>query len=156
MDIVIAKQEWIIMNFSARQKQEDPEVNLVPLIDLLLVILIFLVVTTTYSKIAPLRVDLPQSTAEQVAPLPNEIRIRLLHDDKFILDSDQTAIVHLKNLEEALLARRATLNNPVLVIEADAQAKHQSVVTALDIARRAGISSATFATQSNTSPNLSP
>lgn len=125
----------------------EPEINLIPFIDVLLVILIFLLLTTTYSQKLQLRINLPMAQAEkdQAPNPPLHITVTANGDyglqGKLIPDHTATA------LSEALLAQIRGDSQPVLIISADALSSHQSVITAVDGARMAGISHITFALQ---------
>ena len=134
------------LEFKTRQ-QSEPEINLIPFIDVLLVILIFLLLTTTYSHNLQLRINLPVAQADKdQAPNP-PLRITVTANGNYALQgkliSDHTAAA----LSEALLAQIRGDSQPVLIISADALSSHQSVITAVDAARMAGISHITFALQ---------
>ncbi len=134
------------LQFKTRQDSE-PEINLIPFIDVLLVILIFLLITTTYNQNLQLRINLPvaQADKDQAPNLPLHITVTANGDyglqGKLI--DDHTAAA----LSEALLAQIRGDSPPVLIISADALSSHQSVITAVDAARMAGISHITFALQ---------
>ncbi len=136
------------LNFRHR-RPEEPEINLIPFIDVLLVILIFLMLSTTYSKFTELRVNLPVADAEKARNAPKEIIVAVAADGRFSVNRqavDGRDVVQLA----AVLARAAEGSGEHLVIvSADANATHQSVITVLDAARRAGLPQITFATQSS-------
>jgi biopolymer transport protein ExbD len=129
-----------------RPYEEEPEVNLIPLIDVLLIVLIFLAVSTTYSRFAELRIQLPSADATQPAPPPAVLNVAVTADgryalDKTVLPGDAGA------LTEALTAAVRGRDDVLLVINADAQAPHQSVISVMEAARLAGIVRISFATQ---------
>lgn len=136
------------LNFRHR-RPEEPEINLIPFIDVLLVILIFLMLSTTYSKFTELRVNLPVADADKARNAPKEIIVAVAADGRFSVNRqavDGRDVVQLA----AVLARAADGSGEHLVIvSADANATHQSVITVLDAARRAGLPQLTFATQSS-------
>src|SRR5690606_33602591 len=135
------------MNFRRGMRREDPEINFVPLIDVLLVILIFLMVTTTYSKFTELKVDLPDASAAPVAERPEEVVVAVSADGQYRIAGSGTALSSAALVHELQLkAQGAT--PPVLVIYADAQGPHQAVIAVLDSARRAGLERVTFAADS--------
>ena len=130
---------------------EDPEINLIPLIDVLLVVLIFLAVSTTYSRFAQLQIDLPTADPNNAASRPQEIQVGISADGRFALGRTVLPVNDASALAEVLRAAAAKLSDPVVVINADAQAPHQSVITVMDAARNAGLSRLSFATQHRTS-----
>ena len=75
------------MNFKRGRKREEPEINFIPLIDLLLVILIFLMVTTTYSKYAELQINLPEASAEKAPDRPQVINIGVDNGGKYSVNN---------------------------------------------------------------------
>jgi len=139
------------MNFKKGAHREEPEINLIPLIDLFLVIIIFLMVTTTYSKFAELQITLPTADAEQAPTRPAEIDIAVTQEGRYTVDGRQVAARDSAGLAEAIRASAATRKDPVIVINADAQATHQSVVNVMEAARTAQIAQITFATQTSQS-----
>lgn len=135
------------MNFRHR-RSEEPEINLIPFIDVLLVVLIFLMLTTTYSKFTELQVNLPTANAEQPRQHPKEIIVGVAADGRYVVDRQQLADRSVEGLTQALGAAAGGQGDRVVIISADASAAHQSVINVLDAARRAGLSQLTFATQS--------
>jgi biopolymer transport protein ExbD len=135
------------MSFHPGRRREDPEINFIPLIDLLLVILIFLMVTTTYSRFTELQVDLPSANADQAAERPAEIVVAVAADGRYLLDAGTPRVLAPEALVAVLVRAASGQREPVLVIHADAGARHQSVVAVLEAARQAGIARVTFAAQ---------
>ena len=134
------------MNFRGRWK-EDPEINLIPMIDVLLVILIFLMVTTTYSKYAELQINLPTAEAEKQTDRPNEINITVSAAGQYTIDRKPVSFASVAAFGDAMRAAAAGLKDPIVVINADAAANHQSVIHVMEAARLAGLSHVSFATQ---------
>ena len=130
---------------------EDPEVNLIPLIDVLLVVLIFLAVSTTYSRFAQLHIELPSADPNQAAARLQEIQVGISADGRFALGRTVIPVSDSGALADLLRAAAAKLTDPVVVINADAQAPHQSVITVMEAARNAGLSRLSFATQHRSS-----
>lgn len=139
------------MSFHPGRRREEPEINFIPLIDLLLVILIFLMVTTTFSKFTELQVELPSANADQAAERPAEIIVAVAADGRFLLDAGSPRFVQADGLVTELGRAAAGRTDAVLVIHADAGARHQSVVAVLEAARQAGIARVTFAAQGGAS-----
>ncbi len=134
------------MNFRPGNRDE-PEINLIPFIDVLLVILIFLMLTTTYSKFTELQVNLPVADAEQQRSNPKEVVVAVGSDGRYAINKEVLEGAGVDTLTNAL-ARAAQDNKEVVVIiSADAAATHQSVINVMDAARRAGLVQVTFATQ---------
>ena len=134
------------MNFRHR-RSEEPEINLIPFIDVLLVILIFLMLSTTYSKFTELKVNLPVADSERARDYPKEIIVGVASDGRYTVNRDAVAGRDLATLTAALAAAAAGQNDRVVIVSAYASAAHQSVINVLDAARRAGLQQLTFATQ---------
>ena len=134
------------MNFRPRHRDE-PEINLIPFIDVLLVILIFLMLSTTYSKFTELQLTRPVADVEQQRDRPREVIVAVTADGRYSINKtvvdDRSAV----SLAQALMAAAGSQKDTVLIISADATASHQSVVTVMEAARRAGIAQITFAAQ---------
>ncbi|MGV8893791.1 MAG: ExbD/TolR family protein [Burkholderiaceae bacterium] len=143
------------MKFRKVSGREDPEINLIPFIDVLLVILIFLMVTTTYSKFSELQITLPSADAEKVQQRPFEINVGVSTDNsRYVINNTSVAYHDVQELAESLKLA-ATLNgvpqtDPVVIISADGTATHQSVINVLEAARLAQFTKVTFATQVST------
>jgi biopolymer transport protein ExbD len=137
------------MDFRRGKHEEPLEINLVPLIDVMMVILIFLMITTTYSKYTELQINLPTADAEKQLERPNEINVLVNAQGQYVINRSATPFTSIEALSDVL--RRAALNqkDPIIVISADANATHQSVVRVMEAARVAGLSQITFTTQSN-------
>lgn len=135
------------MNFQRGRDREEPEVNLVPLIDVLLVILIFLMVSTTYSKFSELQITLPTADAEKMLERPREINVAITADGKIVVDKQAVGSNEPSILADALKAAASGQSDPVIIINADAQTTHQSVVNVMEAARIAQLPRLTFATQ---------
>ncbi len=137
------------MNFR-RAFIEEPELNLIPLIDVMLVVLIFLAVSTTYSRFTQLQIELPTADAERPPTRLQEIQVAVTADGRFAIDKALVAMTDPESLAELLRAAAQSNAAPLIVINADAQAPHQSVVTVMEAARMAGITHLSFATQQRT------
>jgi biopolymer transport protein ExbD len=135
------------MNFRRRPAAEEPEINLIPFIDVLLVILIFLVLNTTYAKYTELPINLPTANAKQAQNRPLEIVVTVPQDGRYVVNQQLVEGRSVELLAAALNRAAGQERNVVVVINADAAASHQSVVNVMDAARRAGLAQLTFATQ---------
>ncbi|MCY7306585.1 MAG: biopolymer transporter ExbD [Rhodoferax sp.] len=134
------------MNFRHRER-EEPEINLIPFIDVLLVILIFLMLSTTYSKFTELQLKLPVADVDAQRDYPKELLVTVASDGSYGVNSVLVAGRSTEALASAMLANAKAGKDTVVVINADASAKHQAVVTVMEAARRAGLTQLTFATQ---------
>ena len=135
------------MDFSRGRREDYPEINLIPFIDILLVIVIFLAVTTTYARFAELKINLPTSSAEQTPTQPKQIEVGVAESGRYQIDSTAVGDVSVDELAAALKKAAGDATDPVVVINADARAAHQSVVNVMEAARRVGLTRITFATQ---------
>lgn len=127
--------------------REEPEINLIPFIDILLVVLIFLMLTTTYSKYTELQVNLPVADAEQPREYPREIIVSVGQDGRYAVGGQVLESASVEALVRALQQAADGSREPVVIISADAAATHQAVVNVMDAARRTGLNQITFATQ---------
>ena len=135
------------LNFR-RGHREEPEINLIPFIDVLLVILIFLMLTTTYSRFTELQITLPVADAEKPKERPHEILVSVTADGLYVVDRKPVDGRQVQQLAQALGAAARGITEPIVVVSADASAAHQSVINVMDAARRANLPKLTFATQS--------
>jgi biopolymer transport protein ExbD len=134
------------MNFR-KARPEEPEINLIPFIDVLLVILIFLMLSTTYSKFTELQITLPAADAEKARDRPHEIIVAVAADGRYAVNRKPVDGRSVEALTAELTAAAAGAKEMVVIISADATAAHQSVVNVMEAARRAGLPRLTFATQ---------
>lgn len=134
------------MNFRTSSR-EEPEINLIPFIDVLLVVLIFLVLSTTYSKFTELQVKLPVADVDAQRDYPKEVIVSVSSTGAFAVNAAVVPGGSPEALASAILAAAKAGADSVVIINADASARHQSVVTVMEAARRAGLTQITFATQ---------
>ncbi|HEX6320096.1 MAG TPA: biopolymer transporter ExbD [Burkholderiales bacterium] len=135
------------MNFQRGREKEPLEINLVPLIDVLLVILIFLMITTTYSKYTELQINLPTADAQKQPERPAEIAVLVNAQGQYVVNKQAVAFRGVEQLADELRRAGGGAREPVVVISADAAATHQAVVRVMEAARIAGLSQITFTTQ---------
>ena len=138
------------MNFRPRQK-EEPEINLIPFIDVLLVVLIFLMLSTTYSKFTELQLKLPVADADAQRDYPKELLVTVNSEGDYGVNRVAVQGRSVEELSAALLDAAKAGKDSVVVITADASARHQAVITVMEAARRSGLTQITFATQSTPS-----
>lgn len=133
------------MNFRSAP-DEEPEINLIPLIDVLLLTLIFLIVTTSFSDQAQLQVQLPEAAADP-SPVPDALRVVIDARGQYYIDDRQLLSNNVELLYTAMSRAAGGDKERLVVIEADAKTPHEAVVRAMDVARRLGLTRLTFATQ---------
>lgn len=134
------------MNFKPRQPSPEPEINLVPFIDVLLVVMVFLIITTSWSRLTELPIQLPQAETDASTPRPLQIVLTITAQGQFSVNQSPVGGSSVASLVAVLspLAQKESL----LIIRADAAAQHQSVIHAMEAARRSGLSRITFEAQS--------
>jgi biopolymer transport protein ExbD len=137
------------MNFQRGKAKEPLEINLVPMIDVMLVILIFLMITTTYSKYTELQINLPSAQAARQLERPNEIAILVNAQGQYVVNRNAVPFRSVEQLAGELRRASAQMQDPIVVISADANATHQSVIRVMEASRLAGLAQITFTTQSN-------
>ncbi len=135
------------MNFRPHRRNEEPEINLIAFIDVLLVILIFLMLSTTYSRFTELQLNLPAADAETLRERPGEIIVAVSSDGRYMLNRRAVDGRSVEQLAAELRAAAAGRPDTILIVSADALATHQSVINVLDAARRAGLARLSFAAQ---------
>ncbi|UUX94678.1 biopolymer transporter ExbD [Aquabacterium sp. J223] len=136
------------MNFR-RAHRDEPEINLIPFIDVLLVVLIFLVLTTTYSKFSELQLTLPTADAEKLRDRPAEVIVSIAADGRYGVNRKPLEGRSVELLASELTAAAQGREDAVVIVSADAGTPHQLVINVLDAARRAGLSRLTFAAQTS-------
>ena len=135
------------MNFRLGRRREEPEINLIPMIDVLLVILIFMMVTTSYAKFSELRINLPQAGGEVSDAKANLINVAVDASEHYSINNQGVQYTGVDALAASLKTAAGTQTDPTIVIDADAKATHQSVINVMEAARRAGFGRITFTTQ---------
>ena len=142
-----------MMDFRRGRRREDPEINLIPFIDVLLVVLIFLMVTTTYSKFTELQITLPTADADKALDRPFEINVTVDAKGNYTINNVAVSFHDVASLADDLKsAAKANPNaapgkSPVVIVNADQFAMHQMVINVLEAARIAGYDKLTFAAQ---------
>jgi biopolymer transport protein ExbD len=146
-----------MMDFRRGRKREDPEINLIPFIDVLLVVLIFLMVTTTYSKFTELQITLPTADAEKAIDKPFEINVTVDAKGNYTVNNQPVSFHGVAGLADDLKRAAGTgpdgqplakpVRDPVVIVNADQFAMHQMVINVLEAARMAGYEKLTFAAQ---------
>lgn len=135
------------MNFQRGRHREEPEINLIAMIDVLLVILIFLMISTTYSKFSGLEINLPTADAPQSKEQPNEINVAVTAAGEITVNKAPIGGRDIQSIAAAMKRSTGAGKDPVVIINADAKAAHQSVIDVMQAAQQAGLSHISFATQ---------
>ena len=139
-----------------RPKSSEPEINLIPFIDVLLVILIFLILTTTYGRLTQLDMRLPKADSAQQENRPDEIRVSVSSDGQYTVQKNPVTTPDIGSLIQALTLATNQNGDALLVISADARASHQAVMQVLEAAQKAGLQYITFSAQSRTGNTALP
>ncbi|MDO8412230.1 MAG: biopolymer transporter ExbD [Gallionellaceae bacterium] len=134
------------MNFQRGRVREEPEINLIPMIDVLLVILIFMMVTTTYSKFSELQINLPQAGGEAATAQPNQINVSVDAAEHYAINNTAFSFGGVQAMAQALNKTAGSQQDPTIIINADARAPHQAVINIMEAARLAGYGRITFTT----------
>ena len=138
------------MRFRPRAFREEPEINFIPLIDVLLVILIFLMVTTTYSRFAELQINLPTADAAKAPERTEQIDVAVDAQGKYQINRSAVVFQGAEPFSQELRRAAGDKKDPVIIISADANSPHQSVINVMEAARIAGYAKITFTTQAKT------
>lgn len=133
------------MRFRQRFR-EEPEINLIPLIDVLLMTLIFLLVTTSFSHEARLRLQLPEAASDAKIESAT-LRVAIDVSGQYFINGKQLVNASAETLREAMQQAVGGQKDPVIVVQADRKTTHESVVRVMEAARRLGYTHLTFATQ---------
>ena len=137
------------MGFKRKSRLEDPEINFIPLIDVLLVIIIFLIVSTTFSKFSELKINLPTADANPVEEKLLPINVTVTKDGQYAINEEILPQKSIDSIEKRLIQVAGNTKDLPVIINADAETPHQSVVNIMEASRRAGLTKITFSTKIN-------
>ena len=137
------------MGFKRKSRLEDPEINFIPLIDVLLVIIIFLIVSTTFSKFSELKINLPTADANPVEEKLLPINVTVTKDGQYAINEEILSQNSIDSIEKRLIQISGSSKDLPVIINADAETPHQSVVNIMEASRRAGLTKITFSTKLN-------
>ena len=143
------------MNFG-RPRSNEPEINLIAFIDVLLVVLILLMLSTTYGRLTQIELKLPTADSAQQQEKPNEIRVIVSSDGRYMVQKKAVDGTDIQAIGLALAAAAKETANPLVVISADARASHQSVIQVLEAAQTTGLQQVTFTAQSRSQATTLP
>ena len=140
------------MNFSANQEVDETAIELTPLIDVVFLLLIFFMISTTFTKETTLKINLPEATGEKLAEQPASIEVLVGSASEYAIVSQEggeaRALIN-SNRETLMKALSEYSRNEslLLIIRADKKATHEAVIKVLDVAQQLGLSNITFATK---------
>jgi biopolymer transport protein ExbD len=134
------------MNFQRGRMREEPEINLIPMIDIFLVIIIFLMVSTTYAKFSELQINLPQASGKETNSQAKQINVSVDASEHYAINNATTTFNSVQNMSQMLRTAAGEQKDPTIVINADAKAPHQAVINIMEAARLAGYGRITFTT----------
>jgi biopolymer transport protein ExbD len=138
------------MNFRKRLQKDQPEINFIPLIDVLLVIIIFLVVSTTFSKFSELKINLPVAEANPVERKNVPINVTITEDGEYTINENILSDISIEAIQDKLMEiSKKNQDKMPVIISADAKTNHQSVINVMEASRRAGLTKITFSTKVN-------
>ncbi len=137
------------MNLSPK-RSEEPDVNLTPMIDVVFLLLLFFMVSTSFIRESSLKVDLPEATGEAMTEQVDPIDIVIQADGKILVNDQAVTNVTSSTLAEALKRVVGEQKDPHVIISADAKAEYQLIVTAMDTAQQLGYTKLTLATRQTT------
>jgi len=137
------------MNFQKGKKNDDLEINFIPLIDVLLVIIIFLVVSTTFSRFSQLKINLPIAEANIADNNAEHINVTISQGGKYAINEKPISAETVADLIIKLREVSASKIDSTLIINADALAYHQSVINVMEASRQVGLTKITFSTKVN-------
>ena len=134
------------MNFRPRRK-DDLDLNLTPLIDVVFLLLIFFMVSTTFEMKSEINIKLPEAAENRAEVVPDSIVVAIDANGRMFVDDNPLVNTQILTIREAIRHSSQNLDNPSIIINADANATHQSVVRVMDAARQLSLTRITFATR---------
>ncbi len=128
-------------------RREEPSVNLTPLIDVVFLLLIFFMVTTTFREESEIQINLPQASNKPVEHEAQALEVTIDRDGHFFVNQQALINTQLDTLKRALRELKSDAGNQSVIVSADANAPHQAVVKAMDAARQVGLTRLSIATR---------
>ena len=135
------------MNFRQDQVAEEPQLNLTPLIDVVFLLLIFFMVSTTFNKQSEISIELPEASGKPLKTDKFVIEIEIDNQGRYFVNQQRVKDNKVITLKRAIRLTRGKEKNPQLIISSDRNTPYQAVVTAMDAARQLGLVNLTFATK---------
>jgi len=137
------------MRLKRRNHDDDIELNFIPLIDVLLVVIIFLMITTTFAKLSEIKINLPVAEKNQVNEETVPIRVTITEDGRYFINDEPLVSTEIESIANVLKELAQDKQDTQVIISADANARHQSIINLMEAARKAMLSKVAFATKSN-------
>ena len=134
------------MRIRSERDDDAPDINLVPLIDVILVLIIFFVITTTFESRSALQLQLPEATAEPIAAQARALSVLINADGRYFIDEQEVLRTDIDALKESLSQAAGGDRQRQVILRADARTPHQAVVTALDALGQMGFRRISIAT----------
>ncbi|MCG8379784.1 MAG: biopolymer transporter ExbD [Proteobacteria bacterium] len=134
------------MNFRS-ERRDEVNLDITPLIDVVFLLLIFFMVSTTFEHNSEINITLPTSSKEITEAKPDAVNVGLDAQGNVYINDNALVNAQIETIKTALSDALVGLNEPPIIISADAEASHQSVVRVMDAARQLGLVKITFATQ---------
>lgn len=134
------------MKLGAARREDDFEINVIPLIDVMLTLLMFFVLTATFEQRARLKVNLPQASETADSTQDQSLTVQIDSDGRYFIDSNEVLNPSVDSLKEALVQTAGEDRSRPVTIRADAKTPHQSVVTAMDALGQVGFTRLSIAT----------
>lgn len=135
------------MRFRTKQSEGSlSDINLIPLIDVMFVLLLFFVLTTTFNDNSEIEITLPKASQAPQETLPLSIELTIDAEGQYYVNQQRLVNTQLETIKRALKQVAGEQQSPVIVIKADAKTPHQAVISAMDAARQLGFSKLGFAT----------
>ena len=140
------------MNFGHSEEQDETGIELTPLIDVVFLLLIFFMISTTFTKETSLKINLPESTGEAVTQQPLSVEVQIGAESQYAIasESDGAAKALINSNRDTLkraLSEFQSQQQLLLIIRADRQAPHEAVIKVMDVAQELGLTNVTFATK---------
>ena len=134
------------MQIRSRRDDSEPEINLVPLIDVILVLIIFFVVTTTFDLNSALKLELPQASAEQSEAPDHLLSVLVNAEGRYFIDEHEALRTDVESLKRTIVEVAGDDRQRPVLLRADARTPHQAVVTAMDALGQLGFRQISIAT----------
>jgi len=128
------------------RRREEPDVNLTPLIDVVFLLLIFFMVSTTFERETEISIELPEASGPMMSDEKLVVEISIDDQGRYFVNKQEVVNTGLDTLKRAIQAAAGDEQKPRVILSADRNTPHQSVVTAMDAARQLGFVNLTFAT----------
>ncbi len=128
------------------RRSNEPEINLTPLIDVVFLLLIFFMVSTTFERETEISIELPEASGKPIETEERVIEISIDAKGRYFVNRQEVINTQLETLKRAIAKQAGDDKEPQVILSADKMTPHQAVITAMDAARQLGFVQLTFAT----------